>query len=178
MAAQAVLPVNAVERFYSRAGQRPASPEKAGLMFATKDQDNRRAGGRGLTRNHHGAVAQWLRRAVAGAACAATIAMPFAIGTGAQAATAGPAVTFTKLTLLHGWGTYPGAASPAVADVSGIVHFTGAISTSSGNTNNVAFVLPPAFRPDKYVNVPVDMCNATSGELNIAPTGVTQVISQ
>src|SRR5215471_6042301 len=88
-------------------------------------------------------------------------------------------VIFTKLTLLNGWsGGLFGTASPAVTDISGIVQFKGAISTSSGNTNDVAFVLPPGFRPSKFVNVPVDMCNATSGELNIAPTGVTQVISQ
>ena len=147
-------------------------------MFAAKDQGNRRTGGRGLTRNHHGAIAQRLRHAVAGAVCAAAIAIPFVSAAGAQAAATAPGITVTKLTLLHGWGTYPGSASPAVRDISGIVHFTGAISTSSGNTNNVAFVLPPGFRPAKYVNVAVDMCNATSGELNIAPTGVTQVISQ
>jgi hypothetical protein len=147
-------------------------------MFSAKDQDNRRAGARGLTRNHQGAVARRLRRAAAGAVCAAAVTLPFVTATGAQAAAAAPGITSTKLTLLHGWSTYPGSASPAVMDISGIVHFTGAISTSSGNTNNVAFVLPPGFRPAKYVNVPVDMCDATSGELNIAPTGVTQVISQ
>jgi hypothetical protein len=57
------------------------------------------------------------------------------------------------------------------------VQFKGAISTSTSNTNNVAFILPPAFRPSKHVSVPVDMCNATAGELNISPTGATQVIS-
>ncbi len=147
-------------------------------MFPAKDQDHRRAGARGLTRNHHGAVASRLRRAAAGAVCAAAAALPLISAAGAQAATAAPAITFTKLTLLNGWGTYSGSASPAVTDISGIVHFNGAISASSGNTNLVAFVLPPGFRPAKIVNVPVDMCNATSGELNIAPTGVTQVISQ
>ena len=147
-------------------------------MFAAKDQDHHRAGGRSLTRNHHGAMTQRLRRAAAGAVCAAAVTLPLMSAAGAQAATAGPSITYTKLTLLHGWGTYTGSATPAVADISGIVHFKGAISTSSGNTNNVAFVLPPGFRPAKFVVVPVDMCNATSGELNIAPTGVTQVISQ
>jgi hypothetical protein len=147
-------------------------------MFATKDQDNRRAGARGLTRNHHGAMARRLRRAAAGAVCAAAVTLPFVGTAGAQAATSAPSVTFTKLTLINGWGTYSGSASPAVADISGIVHFKGAISASSGDTNLVAFVLPPGFRPSKFVNVPVDMCNATGGELNIAPNGVTQVISQ
>lgn len=96
----------------------------------------------------------------------------------ALGAVAAPGVTFTKLTLINGWVTSPfGSASPAVTDISGTVYFKGAISTSDSNTNDVAFVLPPTFRPSKYVNVPVDMCNTTSGELNIAPTGVTEVIS-
>lgn len=109
-----------------------------------------------------------------GAVLAGTVALPLP----ASGAVAAPNVAYTKLTLLNGWGTYPfDAATPAVADISGIVHFKGAISTSSSNTNNVAFILPPAFRPSKNVNVPVDMCDATGGELNIAPTGVTEVIS-
>lgn len=111
-------------------------------------------------------------------AVAALLAGVVALPQSALAAAGPPSVTFTKLTLINGWNTYSGSASPAVADISGIVHFEGAISTSSGNTNDVAFVLPPAFRPAKNVVVPVDMCNATSGELAIAPTGVTQVISQ
>jgi hypothetical protein len=107
-------------------------------------------------------------------ATAAVLAGAVALPQSALGAVAAPAVTFTKLTLLNGWGTYPfGSASPAVADISGVVYFKGAISTSSSNTNDVAFVLPPGFRPSKYVSVPVDMCNATMGELNIAPSGVT-----
>jgi len=102
-----------------------------------------------------------------------------AVSPSAVAADAAPDVSFTKLTLLNGWGTYPfGSASPAIAKVSGIVYFKGALSTDPSNTNNVAFILPPGFRPSKYVNVPVDMCNSTGGELNIAPNGVTQVISE
>ena len=111
-------------------------------------------------------------------AVAALLAGVVALPQSALAAAGPPSVTFTKLTLINGWNTYSGSASPAVADISGIVHFEGAISTSSSNTNDVAFVLPPAFRPAKNVVVPVDMCNATSGELAIAPTGETQVISQ
>src|SRR5690242_7691396 len=117
------------------------------------------------------------RRAAAGAVCAAAVALPLISAAGAQAATTMPGITFTKLTLINGWGTYSGSASPAVADISGIVHFKGAISASSGDTNLVAFVLPPGFRPAKYVTVPVNMCDGTGGELAVAPTGVTQVIS-
>ena len=147
-------------------------------MFAAQDQDTRRAGARGLTRNHHAAMARRLRRAAAGALCAAAVAFPLISAAGAQAATATPPA-YTPLTLVNGWTSYgSGTASAAVTSVNGIVHLKGAIKTSSGNTNDVAFVLPPGFRPAKYVNVPVDMCNATSGELAIAPTGVTEVISQ
>jgi hypothetical protein len=111
-------------------------------------------------------------------ATAAVLAGAVALPQSALGAVAAPGVTFTKLTLINGWGTYPsGSATPAVADISGVVHLKGAISTSSSSTNNVAFVLPPGFRPSKYVDVPVDMCDATMGELNIAPSGVTQVIS-
>lgn len=110
----------------------------------------------------------------AGAVLAGAVALPLP----AFGAVAAPDVAYTKLTLLNGWGPYfSESATPAVADISGIVHFKGAISTTTDNTNNVAFILPPAFRPSKDVNVPVDMCNATGGELNIAPTGVTEVIS-
>lgn len=110
----------------------------------------------------------------------ALVAMPagvIALPQPALGVVAAPGATFTKLTLLNGWGTYPGSATPAVADISGIVYFKGAISTSSGNTNDVAFFLPPAFRPAKHVVVPVDMCDSTEGELYIAPTGETEVIS-
>ena len=147
-------------------------------MFAAQDQDTRRAGARGLTRNRHGAMARRLRRAAAGAVCAAAIAFPLIGAAGAQAATT-TIPAYTPLTLINGWTNYgSGTASAAVTSINGIVHFKGAIKTSSGNTNLVAFVLPPGFRPAKNVNVPVDMCHATSGELAIAPTGVTQVISQ
>ena len=147
-------------------------------MFAAQDQGTRRAGARGLTRNRQGAMARRLRRAAVGAVCAAAVAFPLISAAGAQAATANlPA--YTPLTLINGWTNYgSGTANAAVTSINGIVHLKGAIQTSSGNTNDVAFVLPAGFRPSKNINVPVDMCDATSGELAIAPTGVTEVISQ
>lgn len=109
----------------------------------------------------------------------ALLAGAVALPPAALGATATTGLKFAKLTLINGWTTYPfGSANAAVAETSGIVYFKGALSTSSSNTNDVAFILPPRFRPSKYVNVPVDMCDATGGELNIAPTGVTQVISE
>lgn len=144
-------------------------------MFARQNQG--RPAARYLTAagpRHRAARLWWLLLIALAAAVPAGVA---ALPQPALGAVAAPGITFTKLTLLNGWGTYPGSASPAVADISGIVYFQGAISTSNSNTNDVAFVLPPAFRPAKFVNVPVDMCNSTEGELDIAPTGETQVIS-
>jgi len=144
-------------------------------MFALQ-QRGRAAATRSLTARpwRHLAGQRWLLLGFSVAALAAgSVAMPQS----ALGAVAVPDITFTNLTLLNGWGTYSGSANPAIAEVSGVVYFKGAISTSSSNTNNVPFILPPAFRPSKYVNVPVDMCDATPGELNIAPTGVTKVIS-
>ncbi len=145
-------------------------------MFARQNRGRVAARNLATLRPRHRAARLWPSLPFA---VAALLAGSAALPPSALAAAAGPTATFTKLTLLNGWGTYPfGSASPAVTDISGIVYFKGAMSTSSSNTKNVAFVLPPGFRPAKYVNVPVDMCNATGGELNIAPTGVTQVISE
>ena len=58
-------------------------------MFASQDRDNRRAGARGLTRNPRG-LARSLRRAAAGAVCAAAVALPLVSAAGAQAATPAP----------------------------------------------------------------------------------------
>ena len=88
--------------------------------------------------------------------------------------TAAQAVTFTNLTLLNGWTAGPfGTGNPSVAIIGGIVHFRGAIATSG--TNPEPFVLPASFRPATNVFVPVDMCNATNGRLDIAPSGVVTV---
>ena len=81
---------------------------------------------------------------------------------------------FTALTLINGWTDAPFSTSnAAVALINGAVHFKGAIATSG--TNAEPFVLPKAFRPLDEVYVPVDLCNATNGRLDIAPTGVVTV---
>jgi hypothetical protein len=139
-------------------------------------QNRGRSAARYLTAARPRRRAAWLGRLV----LFALVAMPagaVALPQPALGAVAAPSVTFTTLTLINGWGTYSGSASPAVADIAGIVYFKGAISTSDSNTNDVAFVLPPAFRPAKNVDVPVDMCDSTEGELFIAPDGETQAIS-
>jgi hypothetical protein len=84
------------------------------------------------------------------------------------------ASSFTPLTLQNGWFNAPfGTAAPAVRTISGIVHLKGAIATSG--TNPVPFTLPAAFRPASAVFVPVDLCTATNGRLQIEPTGVVTV---
>ena len=81
---------------------------------------------------------------------------------------------FTSLTLQNGWTSGPfGTSAPAVRAISGIVHLKGAIATTG--TNPVPFTLPAGFRPAKVVFVPVDLCNATHGVLQIDPSGVVTV---
>jgi len=143
-------------------------------MFPTQDQDTRRAGARGLTRNNPGGLARSLRRAAAGAVCAAAVALPFVGAVGAQAAIT---PTYTTLKLVNGWTSYgSGLATPAVANINGIVHLKGGMKTSG--TNDVAFTLPVADRPSALVYVPVDECGATNGRLDIYPSGVVEVEAQ
>jgi hypothetical protein len=143
-------------------------------MFAPKDQDNRRAGTRSLTRHRHWGVAGGLRLAAAGAVCAAAVTLPFA-GAAAQTATTTPA--FTPLTLVHGWANYKnGTASAAVASVRGIVYLKGGIKTSG--TNPVPFTLPAGDRPAHQVYLPIDLCNGSNGRLDITPAGVATVEAQ
>jgi hypothetical protein len=91
-----------------------------------------------------------------------------------SAAHATTVTAFTPLTLQNGWVTAGfGNAAPAVENVSGIVHLKGAMATSG--TNSVAFTLPKADRPATEVFVQADMCGATNGRLEIAPSGVVSV---
>lgn len=66
-----------------------------------------------------------------------------------------------------------GTAKAAVRNISGIVHFRGAISTSG--TDADPFILPAGFRPAKDVFIPVDLCNGDNGRLDIQPDGVVTV---
>ncbi|MCU1453590.1 MAG: hypothetical protein JWN46_1736 [Acidimicrobiales bacterium] len=93
-------------------------------------------------------------------------------GAGAAASTLGqvpapaPAATApTALTLQNGWHTYSGSSAPAALNVSGVVHFKGAIATAGNDA--VAFTLPTALRPTTDAYVPVDLCNASKGRLHI-----------
>jgi hypothetical protein len=116
---------------------------------------------------------------IACAAIAAAVTPPAALaGAGAAlAASSTPraaAAGWTALKLHNGWTGEPfGTAKPAVRLISGIVRLKGAIATTGSNP--VAFTLPAAYRPARPVFVPVSQCNATSGRLQIEPTGVVTV---
>ena len=149
-------------------------------MSAPQDQDHRGAGARGLTRNRHGGLARRLRRATAGAVCAAAIALPLAGAAGAQAATSAPRTltsSWTSLALKNGWADYGfGTAGPAVTNISGIVHLKGEIATT-GNSP-FPFTLPTGDRPATTIWVAVDLGGATAGLLQITHTGVVTVIPE
>jgi len=80
---------------------------------------------------------------------------------------------YKLLTLKHGWTGAPfGTNTATLKSIDGIVHLSGAIA--SGTNENV-FKLPAKFRPATEVYVPVDMCDATNGRLDIATNGVVDV---
>ncbi len=110
----------------------------------------------------------------------AIVALLFATGGGAvvaQTTQRASSPSFTKLTLQNGWTSSPfGTRKPAVALDNGIVVLKGGMATTG--TNPVPFTLPSSFRPSGVVFIPVDMCNATSGRLQIEPTGVVTVQAQ
>jgi hypothetical protein len=81
-------------------------------------------------------------------------------------------LAFQNLALLNGWTGGPaGTAVPGIAeDAQGIVHFRGAMS-NSGTFNANAFVVAAQYRPSHTVFVTVDMCNATTGRIEIRANG-------
>jgi hypothetical protein len=87
------------------------------------------------------------------------------------ASTIAPA--WTALALQNGWTNAPFSTRNAeVALVGGMVHFRGAIGngTAAG-----AFTLPVGMRPATSVYVPVDLCSATKGRMNILPSGAVSI---
>ena len=113
-----------------------------------------------------------MRRLRQAAICALS-ATAFALPLGSPGTASAQAVTGTPLTLVNGWTGGPfGTAAASVMSTSGIVHFKGAIA---GGTSGFAFTLPAAFRPSKNVFIPVDLCNATNGRLDITPSGEATV---
>ena len=85
--------------------------------------------------------------------------------------------TVTAITLENGWTNAPfGTRAAAALKLSEIVHLEGAIATRQANP--VPFVLPTGFRPSTTAFVPVDLCNATNGRLQIHYDGVVTVQAQ
>lgn len=78
---------------------------------------------------------------------------------------------FTPISLTNGWAPYP-TRNPAVRLSGKLVQFQGAIASG---TNALAFVLPSSMRPSKTIYVPVDLCNATNGRLEIDSDGSAYV---
>ena len=146
----------------------------AGLMFTRTHGSDRQAMDRSL-----GAVPRRLRQLAVCAVSAVAVTLPLGVaGAGlAQAATSAPhALTgsWTAITLQNGWtGSAFGTSAPAVHTISGIVHLKGGIATTGSNP--VPFTLPAGFRPATAVFVPVDLCNATNGRLQIEPSGVVTI---
>jgi hypothetical protein len=81
---------------------------------------------------------------------------------------------FTALTPLNGWATSPySTRAPAVRNVSGIITFEGAISSTG--TSWHAFTLPELFRPSTAVYVQADLCGGKKGRVVIQPSGQMSV---
>jgi hypothetical protein len=79
---------------------------------------------------------------------------------------------YSALSLQNGWTNY-GTRNAMITTGNGIVRFQGSIST--GGTNLSPFVLPVGFRPANSVYVPVDLCDAAGGRLNITPAGAVTI---
>lgn len=102
---------------------------------------------------------------------ASTAALALATMIATSIATAAP-LSFQPLLLLNGWKTYGSdVRAPKVAiDQEGVVHFLGAMKLTSGSIN-LAFNLPPQFRPNKTVYVVTNLCNSAPGRLIIHSDG-------
>ena len=84
--------------------------------------------------------------------------------------------SYTALTLQNGWTNSAfGATTAGVEELSGIIHFKGAIA--SGTTGQ-AFTLPAGMRPSTNVYIPVDLCGATKGRLFIQSSGAVTVFAE
>ncbi len=151
----------------------------AGQKITHTDDVNCQAGAQSLAGHRSRVAARRLRRVAVCAASLLAVTLPIGLlgGAAAQAGTSAQhplTSSFTPLTLENGWTDSPfGTSAAAVRTISGIVHLEGAIATTG--TNPVPFTLPASFRPANVVFVPVDLCNATNGRLQIEPTGVVTV---
>lgn len=79
-----------------------------------------------------------------------------------------------NLGLINGWRNGPYNTRPArVANVGGVIHFSGAIATDGINKH--PFVMPAGMRPSGNVFVPIDLCGVSDGRLRITPDGTVTV---
>jgi hypothetical protein len=151
----------------------------ARLRFTNTGWGHRRVGTPSLARHVSPAVTSRVRRlgVCAIGAVAATVPMAVLDSTPAQAgasASHASSSSWTLLTLQNGWTNSAfGTSAAAVRSISGIVHLKGGIATTG--TNPVPFTLPAGFRPTSTVFVPVDLCNATNGRLQIVTSGLVTV---
>jgi hypothetical protein len=82
----------------------------------------------------------------------------------------------TPLKLINGWTSGPfGTGNAAVQIFGGFVHLKGAIASG---TSVEPFKLPVGFRPAKQVFLPVDLCGAANGSLNIYPDGTVYLAAE
>jgi hypothetical protein len=87
------------------------------------------------------------------------------------------ATSYKPLNLKNGWvsGIF-GTEQAGFRNFSGVVHLEGGLATNGKNPS--PFMLPPTSRPTANVYVPVDMCNATKGQLVITPAGTVTVVAE
>jgi hypothetical protein len=85
--------------------------------------------------------------------------------------------SFSALKLQNGWANgISKYAKAAVRNMAGVVRLRGLIDTNG--SSSTAFTLPKADRPAGTVYVPVDLTNATSGQLIIHHNGVVSVLAE
>jgi hypothetical protein len=86
------------------------------------------------------------------------------------------ATGYTTLTLGSGWTHAPwGTRNAAFSVERGMVRFQGGVATFNGNTNRTIFTLPAGARPSSSVWLPVSLCDAAGGRLNIFTDGSVNV---
>lgn len=84
------------------------------------------------------------------------------------------ATGYTAIPLSNGWTDTAiyGTRGPAYSVSGGIVRLQGSIGNG---TNLSAFTLPAGARPATWVYVPIGLCGAKKGRLNISPTGAVDI---
>jgi hypothetical protein len=84
----------------------------------------------------------------------------------------GATTTSTRLELFSPWTGAPfGTNAPTVSLTAGVVSFQGAMAAPASNTQNEVFKLPAAYRPATQVILPLDLCDSTNGDLDVASDG-------